>query len=75
MFDTFMKEKNCRVDEIYRKDKTRTAKIYSEVDRSKEKNLKNDNDEFIYFFYKDSLKDLMLTTILSDTDIIEVVLI
>ena len=56
--DTFIKEKNRRVYKTCRKDKTRTAKIHSEIDRSKEKKLKNDDDELIHFFYKDSFSDL-----------------
>ena len=50
--DTFVKEKNRCVYKMCRKDKTRTVKVYSEVDRSKIKKLKNDDDKFIHFFIK-----------------------
>ena len=31
-FNTFVREKNCHVYEMYRKDKARIAKVHSEVD-------------------------------------------
>ena len=37
--DTFMKEKKRRVYKICRKNKAKTAKVHSEVDRSKEKEV------------------------------------
>ena len=41
------------------KDKTKIAKVHFEIDRLKKRKLKNDNDEFIHFFYKNSFNDLI----------------
>ena len=57
-FDTFMREKNRYIYKTCQKDKARTAKVHFEIDRSKKKELKNNDDEFIHFFYKDSLNNL-----------------
>ena len=56
--DTFVKKKNCRVYKMCRKDKTRTAKVYFEIDRSKEEKVEKRRWRVYTFFYKDSLNDL-----------------
>ena len=52
------KKKNCFIYKMYRKNKTRTAKIHFQIDRSKEKKVEERRWQIYISFYKNSFNDL-----------------